>query len=80
MKAKKLHTIYDKYSNHVFYEYKGHKYEVEYPNSFTYCCTSPRVQHENAQSRIDMIIESESKSNHDQTLIDWDEIWNMFEI
>lgn len=52
-------TYNRQYSTFVEYEYKGHKYEVEYPNDMSYYVTSPRVQHELAQARIDEEIEHE---------------------
>lgn len=46
------------YSTFVEYEYRGEKYEVEYANDFTYWVTSPKVQHEQAQARIDKDLDS----------------------
>ena len=62
MKAKKLFTMYGKHSNTVTYEYRGKQYDVEYANDYTYCVTPAKVQHKDAQERIDKIIEQESKS------------------
>lgn len=62
MKAKKLFTMYGKHSNTVTYEYRGKQYDVEYANDYTYCVTSAKVQHKDAQEKIDRIIEQESKS------------------
>ena len=50
-KAKKLETYYDKWSNTVVYEYRGCKYEVEYSNSYQYCCTPAWYQHKLAQEK-----------------------------
>ena len=61
MKAKKLFTMYGKHSNTVTYEYRGKQYDVEYANDYTYCVTPAKVQHKDAQARIDRIIEQESK-------------------
>jgi len=61
MKAKKLFTMYGKHSNTVTYEYRGKQYDVEYANDYTYCVTPAKVQHKDAQERIDRIIEQESK-------------------
>lgn len=58
MKAKKLSTIYGKHSNIVTYEYRGMQYDVEYANDWTYCITSPKVQHEDAQARIDETLDN----------------------
>ncbi len=60
MKAKKLFTMYGKHSNTVTYEYRGKQYDVEYANDYTYCVTPAKVQHKDAQERIDRIIEQES--------------------
>lgn len=51
-------VIYEKYSNFVEYEYKGEKYEVEFPTCNTYLCTSPKVQHQNKQAEIDRMLEN----------------------
>lgn len=47
------------YSTFVEYEYRGHKYEVEYSNCFNYLVSPPSVQHKNAQYEIDRMIEQE---------------------
>ena len=44
---------YEKFSTFVEYSYKGHKYEVEYPNAIDYCVTSSAIQHRLAQENID---------------------------
>jgi len=75
-KAKKIFTMYDKYSNTVTYEYRGHQYDVEYPTCNSYCCTSPKIQHENAQYKIDKMIENEGK-NEETKSFDLDEIWSL---
>lgn len=54
-------TYNRQYSTFVEYEYRGHKYEVEYPNDMSYCVTSPKVQHELAQATIDKMIEHENQ-------------------
>lgn len=61
MKAKKVFTMYGKYSNIVTYEYRGMQYEVEYANDWTYCVTPARIQHESAQAEIDKRIEEANK-------------------
>ena len=81
MKAKKLFTTYGKYSNIVTYEYRGKQYDVEFATDFSYCVTPAKVQHEDAQERIDKEIEQESKPktsakfNADEVyaLMGWDE-------
>lgn len=62
MKAKKTgFVIRGMYSDLVEYEYRGVKYCVEYANSMTYCCTSPKAQHMDAQARIDREIDTPKK-------------------
>lgn len=66
MKAKKIFTMYGKHSNIVTYEYRGVQYDVEYANNYTYCVTPAKVQHEDAQAKIDKMIEqgdSQKKGN-----------------
>ena len=59
-KAKKVSTIYGTYSNLVTYEYRGKCYDVEYSVCSSYCCTSPKVQHTDAQKRIDAELDNSS--------------------
>lgn len=62
MKAQKTgFVMYSKYSNEVEYEYRGYKYFVEFPTGMTYGCTSPKLQHEIEQEKIDRMIEEEKK-------------------
>lgn len=56
-KAKKIETYYGKYSNIVVYEYRGCRYEVEYANDFSYCCSPAWIQHKDAQEKIDKAID-----------------------
>lgn len=80
MKATKLFTTYGKYANSVTYEYRGHQYDVEYANDWTYCVTPARIQHENAQQKIDKQIEQELKmQEEEQQPIDLDEIWKLLD-
>jgi len=79
-RAKKIETFYDKYSNTVVYEYRGHRYDVEYATCQSYCVTSPKRQHEDAQRKIDELIEQEEymKEHADEMKsIDMDEIFNL---
>lgn len=62
-KAKKVFTIYGKYSNVVTYEYRGKLYDVEYPVCASYCYTSPSLQHSDAQKRIDAELDNSRNSN-----------------
>ena len=62
MKAKKTgFVMYSKYSNEVEYEYRGYKYFVEFPTGMTYGCTSPKLQHEIEQEKIDRMIDGKNK-------------------
>lgn len=62
MKAKKVFTIYGKYSDTVTYEYRGKTYDVEYAKDWTYGNGgNPARQHREAQARIDAEIEAENK-------------------
>lgn len=60
-KAKKVFTMYGKYSNTVTYEYRGKQYDVEYPTCWTYCTTPAYIQHRDAQEKIDKAIANEKK-------------------
>ncbi len=76
MKAKKLETYYDKWSNTVVYEYRGRKYEVEYSNSYQYCCTPAWYQHKIAQEKIDNALDNPpapqpEKTETVQEALDW---------
>ncbi len=55
------YKVREKYSTFVEYEYKGHKYEVEFANDYSYCVTPAHIQHADAQSKIDAQIEREQK-------------------
>lgn len=61
MKAKKIQTIYGKYSTIITYEYRGKTYDVEYARDWTYCTSPARIQHQDAQARIDREIELASR-------------------
>lgn len=74
MKAKKLFTMYGKHSNTVTYEYRGKQYDVEYAKDYTYCVTPAKVQHKDAQERIDRIIEQES-NEHGKEAFNVDEVF-----
>lgn len=79
-RAKKVETFRDKYSNTVVYEYRGHTYDVEYATCQSYCVTNPKRQHEDAQRKIDELIEQEKnmKENADKMKpIDMDEIFSL---
>ena len=74
-KAKKVFTTYGTYSNLVTYEYRGVRYEVEYPVCFNYCCTPPNVQHADAQRRIDA--ELDNPRNLDATSFDAEAVFKL---
>ena len=76
MKSKKLFTTYGKHSDIVTYEYRGKQYDVEYAKDWTFCTTPARIQHQDAQRRIDKEIELENRP-HDQKPIDLDEIFEI---
>lgn len=77
-RAKKVETFYEKYSNIVVYEYRGHKYDVEYATGQNYCVTTPKIQHEDAQRKIDELIEQEEKSKKNPPKpFDMDEFFEM---
>lgn len=62
MDAKKTgFVMYNKYSNDVEYEYRGYKYFVEFPTCNNYGCTSPKLQHEIEQEKIDRLIDEKNK-------------------
>jgi hypothetical protein len=59
MQATKIATYRDKYFTTIEYEYRGHSYDVTYPNGWQVCCTPAHIQHRDAQERIDREIERE---------------------
>lgn len=77
MKAKKIMSFPGKYSTMVEYEYRGKTYQVEYSNCWTYCVTSPSIQHRDAQAKIDAEILAESQPQKESKPIDWDEIFEL---
>ena len=76
-KAKKVLTIHGKHATVIEYEYRGKRYDVEYANNWTYCATPARIQHENAQAKIDREIEAEANRKQDGKEFDLDEIWGI---
>lgn len=78
--VKKVQTFYDRYFTNIQFEYRGSKYEVEYPNSHRVVCTPAWVQHKLAQERIDKEIEDEKiERERPATPIDFNKIWAMLE-
>ena len=65
-KAKKVFTMYGEHSDVVTYEYRGMRYDVEYAKDWSYCVTSPRVQHEDAQTKIDKMIDRARETREDK--------------
>ena len=78
MEAKKLFTTYGKHSTIITYEYRGERYDVEYARDWSYCVPSARVQHKDAQARIDALIEERNKPQTGNGT-DWDEVWKLLE-
>ena len=76
MKAKKIATFRDKWFTTIEYEYRGHRYDVEYPNGNQVCCTPAHIQHRDEQEKIDKMIDNPPKQGEP---IDWDEIFEMIE-
>ena len=81
-KAKRVEAFRDKYFTTVVYEYRGCQYEVTYANGWQVCCTPARIQHRDAQAKIDEMLDNpkpvaeyECKSMEEQM----DEIWEMLE-
>ena len=64
-KATKIRTYHDKNMDHVEYEYRGRKYEVTYAKAWTMSITPAKVQHRDAQARIDAEIEAEKNKGRD---------------
>lgn len=57
-KPKKIEVHKDRYFSQVVYEYRGHRYEVEYANGWQICCTPAWIQHRDAQAKIDGLIDN----------------------
>ena len=83
MNAKKTgFVIYGKYSNLVEYEYRGEKYEVEYSNCWNYYCISPKIQHKDAQAKIDKKLDNVKEREYneeDSAQYGFDLFWNYVE-
>jgi hypothetical protein len=73
-KAAKVETYRDKYFTTITYEYRGRKYDVTYPNGPAICATSAKIQHEDAQRKIDKDLDNPKPEGEP---IDLDEIWNL---
>lgn len=77
-KAKKVCTTYrGTWSSLVEYEYRGKTYEVEYANGISYCVTSPKIQHEIAQAKIDDELDNPKPVNPEAKPFNLDEIFEM---
>lgn len=70
---------YDKYSTMVEYEYRGHKYDVTYSNAMDYVITNPKIQHLDAQKRIDNIIDNKNTNKEEHSQIGLDMFFNSTE-
>ena len=67
--------IHEKYVDIVEFEYRGQKYEVIYPKTNSMSITPVRIQHQDAQARIDRMLDQKTEAQQ----IDMDEIWAMYE-
>lgn len=78
-KAEKIETYRDKYFSTVVYEYRGHRYEVEYANGWLCCVTPAWVQHRDKQAEIDNILDNPKTTNSDDKSFteQLDEVWEM---
>lgn len=74
--AKKIETFRDKYFTTIIYEYRGCKYEVTYSNGWQVCCSPAWIQHRDAQSEIDEMLDNPKKLAQ-VSPISMDEIWEM---
>lgn len=77
-KSRKIATYKDFYFTTIEYEYRGHRYDVTYSNSWTACTTPARIQHQDAQERIDKMIERKENANTTEP-IDWDDIFRLIQ-
>ena len=77
--AKKIETYRDKWFTQVVYEYRGCRYEVEYPNGWQVCCSPAWVQHRDAQAKIDKELDSPKPEPKERKPFEqqMDEIWEM---
>lgn len=75
-KPKKVEAFHDKYFTTVVYEYRGCRYEVTYANGWQVCCTPARIQHRDAQAKIDEMLDNPKPVKKDES-INLDEIWEM---
>ena len=74
--VQKVQTFYGQHFNRVEFEYRGRKYEVEYPNSHRVICPAAWVQHQSAQERIDKEIEEEKiEKLRPANPVDFNKIW-----
>lgn len=73
-KAKKVATYRDKYFTTIEYEYRGKRYDVSYPNDWSCLTSIAKVQHEDAQARIDKELDNPN-INTKCKAVDLDEIW-----
>lgn len=71
-------VIHDKHIDTVEYEYRGCTYEVRYAKDWTISITSPRIQHKDAQERIDQIIDGEEEEKHctENAQVGFDKLWD----
>lgn len=68
-------VMHDKHMDIVEYEYRCIKYEVRYAKDWSMSLTSPSIQHQDAQERIDKMLDQKTETQ----AINMDEIWAMYE-
>ena len=70
-------VMHDKHMDVVEYEYRGCKYEVQYAKDWTMSITSPRVQHQTAQAKIDEDLDNpKPKTNEEPAQVGFDKLWD----
>ena len=75
-KPRKIETHYDKYFNVVTYEYRGQTYDVTYASGFSLCVTPARIQHQDAQDRIDNLLDNPQPELDDDIMETLDYFYN----
>ena len=70
-------VMHDKHMDVVESEYRGCKYEVQYAKDWTMSITSPRVQHQTAQAKIDEDLDNpKPKTNEEPAQVGFDKLWD----
>ena len=70
-------VMHDKHMDTVEYEYRGCTYEVRYAKDWTISITSPRIQHRDAQARIDEMIDNPAPERRctEDAQVGFDKLW-----